>query len=190
MSTTLTVTIDESKGQLRFSRYLVLGSEYDLAFVGAGELSPTMLITDAAGNTICQSVAGELKLNTASLVSLFENGTSTRPKCVNVYAYAESVVMGTGIAVLMYSPLSFESGAEPELVTGLADAIAAHVAARDNPHVVTAAQAGAAALHHTHDEEGNTVPVFQGYDGKFYQISVVDGGGGIPTIALSEYVEP
>ena len=73
---------------------------------------------------------GVLKLNTASLASLFSNGTNQRPKCVNCYAYDDSTVMGTGIAILCYSPLSFESGAEPELATGLSDASAAHVGIR------------------------------------------------------------
>ena len=189
MSTTLTTTIDESKGRLQFSRYLVMGSEYSLAFVGAGTSTPTLVLTNSAGAIIGQSVAGTLKLNTASMISLFADGQSQRPKSINVYAYADSVVMGAGIAILCWSPLSFESGAEPEIVTGLADAIAAHIADKSNPHVVTAAQAGAAPLYHTHSESGATFPIFQGTDGKFYQIVVI-AIGGIPTITLEEYEAP
>ena len=188
MSTALTIRVDETKGRLSFSRYLVLGSEYDLAFDGIDEGSaPTIVVTNSSDEIIGQSVAGQLKMNTASMASLFENGSSTRPKSIRIYAYEDSVVLGIGIATLMWSPLSFENGAEPELVSGLSAAIADHVADTDNPHNVTAAQAGAAPLYHTHDEYGNTVPVFQGWDGKFYQIRIVDGGGGIPTMALSEY---
>ena len=174
MSTTLTVTVDESKGRLSFSRNLVLGSEYDLAWEGEGTAVPTLILFNAAGEVIGQSVAGVLKLNTASLSSLFANGTATRPKCVNCYAYDDSTVMGTGIAILCYSPLSFESGAEPELATGLADSIAAHVADVANPHNVTLAQVGAAAAAHTHQIEDLSIVM---PDDKVYRMRFKYVGG-------------
>lgn len=186
MSTTLAITVDEPKGKLIFSRVVVLGSEYDLTWAGAGLATPTLVLTNPITDEILAvSVADELKLNTIALINLFTDSYK-RPRTIWAYAYADSVVLGSGHVILEYSPLSFESGPDPELVTGLSDRITAHVANVLNPHQVTLAQVGAAAASHTHNI-GDLK--FQMPDSKWYKFVFVYAGGQ-PTFQFEETTEP
>ena len=150
MSTAVTVTINETKGRIYFSRVLTLGSEYDVGWDGEGEASPSLILTNPLTDEVLAQTdeSGVLKLNSVALSNFFKD--SRKPKTVYGYAYDDSVVMGYGNAIINYTPLSFELGDDPELSTGLSDAIAEHVADTDNPHNVTLAQVGAAAAAHTH----------------------------------------
>lgn len=151
MSTVVTVTVNQIKARLAFSRVLTLGSEYTVAWDGEGTLSPSLILTNPLTDEVLAQTdeAGVLKLNTLALVNFFRDN-NRRPKTAYGYAYADSVVLGYGNAIINYSPLSFEEGADPELATGLADAIQNHIADTNNPHNVTAAQIGAATSSHTH----------------------------------------
>ena len=187
MSTELVVTINEARARLILSRVLVMGSEYDVEWAGNGDAAPNLVLTDPLTDQILAQTDAEgiLKLNGISLVNYFKQ-MGNRPKTIFAYAYADSVVMASGNAIVQYSPLSFEIGADPELATGLADAIQAHVAARDNPHVVTLAQVGAAAAGHSHDVGDLR---FQFPDGKYYKFVAVYAGGQ-PTFAFEETTAP
>ena len=186
MSTTLTVAINETKGSLAFSRVVVLGSEYDVEWDGEGDASPTLVITNPLTDEIlAQSVGDVLKLNTIALINLFTD-TSKRPRTLWAYAFADSVVLGRGHVILQYSPLSFESGDDPELVTGLSERISAHMANVLNPHQVTLAQVGGAAASHVHDI-GDMI--FQYPDGKYYKFIAIYAGGQ-PTFAFEETTAP
>ncbi len=150
MSTAVTVTINETKGRIYFSRVLTLGSEYDVSWDGEGEASPSLILTNPLTDEILAQTdeEGILKLNSVALANFFKD--SRKPKTVYGYAYADSVVFGYGNAIINYTPLSFELGEDPELATGLSDAITNHIADEANPHNVTAAQIGAATSSHTH----------------------------------------
>lgn len=150
MSTAVTVTINETKGRIYFSRVLTLGSEYDVSWDGEGEASPSLILTNPLTDEILAQTdeEGILKLNSVALANFFKD--SRKPKTVYGYAYADSVVFGYGNAIINYTPLSFELGEDPELATGLSDAITNHIADEANPHNVTLAQVGAAAYDHTH----------------------------------------
>ena len=187
MSTVLVVTINEPLGRLSLSRVMTMGSEYDVEYAGHGDATPSMILTNPLTDEVLAQtdVDGVLKMNSVALVNYFKlNGK--RPKTIFAYVYADSVVMASGNAIVQYSPLSFEIGADPELATGLADAIHAHVAARDNPHVVTLAQVGAAAASHGHDIGDLR---FQFPDGKYYKFVALYAGGQ-PTFAFEETTPP
>lgn len=186
MSTTLSIVINESKGLLTFSRVVVLGSEYTLSWSGNGTTTPTLVLTNPATDEILAiSAAGAIKLNTPALINLFSD-TYKRPRTIWAYAYDEHVVMGRGHVILEYSPLSFESGDDPELVTGLSERIAEHMADVANPHHVTLAQVGAAAASHIHDVADLK---FQMPDGKYYKFVFLYAGG-LPTFAFEETTAP
>jgi len=156
MSTTLRVTIKEATGRIKLSRALFLGSEYDLTFVGTAEGEvPTIVMYDCNGDALVTSAAGELKLNTLELAALFEADDES-PKTVHIYCYLDSVTLAHGVAVLYWSPLSFEYG-DPVDIQGIKALWDSHIDDTANPHNVTAAQIGAAEDDHTHDVSTLTV---------------------------------
>ena len=154
MSTALTVKVDEVNGRLVFSRILFLGSEYAITWEGlaVGAANPTLALFDCDGNALCVSVpaTGEFKLNTLELVELFNGNKKAR--AIHAYAYADSVVMATGLSTLLWSPLSFDVSDDPVSIAGIAALWAEHTGST-LLHVGanTLAQIGAAEAVHEHN---------------------------------------
>lgn len=109
MSSTLNIVVDEARAKIALSRYVVLGSEYDLAWAGCGAIVPTLILTDQKGNVVCTSESGKITLTTAELVNLFNGATNPRPVTVLAYAYHANVILGTGLGILHWSPITFET---------------------------------------------------------------------------------
>lgn len=184
MSTALTVTVQETKGRLRFSRVLTLGSEYTIHWDGvAPDTENRLVLTNPCTDEIlAQSDENDLiKLNGISLFNLFSD--KKRPISIYAYAYSDSVVLGYGNVICNYTPLSFELGPDPELAVGLADAIYDHIHDTDNPHNVTFLQTGAAAALHTHSI--SDLPIFAP-DGKEYRMMFKYTGGQLTFYFIEE----
>jgi hypothetical protein len=178
MSTALTITVDEINGRLKFSRSIFLGSEYDITWAGlaAGAPNPTLSLFDCYGNALCVSVAatGSLKLNTLELIALWEN-MSRNSKAVHAYAYEDSVILGTSVIPLTWSPLSFEVGPSPVSIIGIKDLLEAHIL-DSTIHVGTGtlAQIGGATAVHQHNA---TDGLFILQDNILYQMKFAHVGG-------------
>ena len=119
MAIPLTITIHEAQGFLTLSKVLTLGSTYEVTVAGVEYEGVEFTLTNHDGDTVAASADGVLALNTQDL----KNQWPTNERCpaalaLQVYAVSDDAVIGTGMAIVKWSPYIFDEAGLPISLTG------------------------------------------------------------------------